>query len=94
MLLPKIDESTVANITTEFFRTDNVFHYLANKMNQLNEHNPTLMTAINDLSNQVFIVHDNAPEEEKWINRARVMSISLLVVNMINTQMEIDWLKS
>lgn len=93
MLLPKIEESTIENITTEFFRADNVFLYLSNKMNQLNEHNPNLMTAISDLSYQIFIEHDNTSNEEKAVNRARAISIALLVANAINTQMEIDWLK-
>lgn len=94
MLIPKVENSTIQNVTNEFFRAENVFQYLADKMNQLTEHNPDLMSAISDLSYQVFVVHDDASENEKAVNRARAISIALIVANCINTQMEIDWLKA
>jgi hypothetical protein len=93
MLLPKISEATVENVTNEFFRGESIV-YLAGKIKQLNEHDPVLMTAVNDLCNQVFVGHDDADEGTKSLNKMRAVAICLIVLNVVNTQMEINWLES
>lgn len=93
MLLPKISKSTVNNVTTEFFRNDNIV-YLANKVKQLNEHDPVLAAAVNDLCGQVFVENDDADETSKSVNKMRAIAICLVLLNVVNTQMEIDWLKA
>jgi len=93
MLIPKIENSTINNVTREFFRAGLPFLYLNEKIDQLNENNPNLLLAINDLTKQIFIDHDDSDEATKIVNRMRAAAIALIVVNCINTQMEIDWLK-
>lgn len=94
MLIPKIENSTIENVTNEFFRAELPFVYLAEKLEQLKNHNPLLLIALNDLTKQIFVEHDDSDEATKTVNQVAAISIALVVINCINTQMEIDWLKA
>lgn len=93
MMLPKIQQSTIDNVTNEFFRAKLPVDYMFNKMERLKEHDPELLGVINDLSHKMFVEHDDASPEDKIVNRMRAVSLALVVINCVNTQMEIDWLK-
>lgn len=93
MLITKIQKSTIGNITREFFRTETPYNYILAKVEQLENHSPELMEAINTLANELYVVHDDADEDSKRVNKLRAIALCLVVVNCINTQMEIDWLK-
>lgn len=94
MMLPKIDASTFENVTSEFFRAELPLLYLKEKTNQLNEHDHNLLESIVTLSEKIFVDNDDASDHDKGVNKARAIALALVVVNLINTQMEIDWLKA
>lgn len=92
MMLPKISQSTFDNVSREYFRGDSMDYILA-KIDQMGESNKPLLQCINDLANGVFIDNDDSSEEDKRVNKMRAVACMLLLSNVINTQMEIDWLK-
>lgn len=92
MILPKIHPSTVENLTNEFLRSEPE-KYIYSKIQQLNEHNPDLLNSIEGLAETVFVANDDASEVDKYVNKLRAIAVCLVIVNIINTQMEIDWLK-
>jgi len=92
MLIPLINESTIENLTNEFLRT-NPLDYVKEKVYQLKEENPLLLGCIAETAEIVFVQEDDAPEEDKLINKWRAIAFALLVLNIVNTEMEIEWLK-
>lgn len=94
MLIPKIEQSTIDNITAEFLRAETPYNYILNKISQLEEHSPELMESINILADQLYVRNDDASENDKLVNKLRAVALALVVVNVVNTQMEIDWLRA
>ena len=92
MMLPKISQSTFDNVSREYFRGDSM-DYILNKIDQMGESNKPLLQCINDLANGVFVDSDDASEDDKRVNKMRAVACMLILSNVINTQMEIDWLK-
>ena len=91
MLVPKILDSTIENATNEFFKRGDV-SYLEDKIKQLSEENPNLLNSINILSHSLFVENDDSDDNESQINKMRAVALCLVIINLINTQMEIDWL--
>lgn len=93
MMLPKIQQSTFDNVSREYFRGDSMDYILA-KIDQMGDSNKPLLQCINDLANGVFVDGDDSSDDDKRVNKLRAVSCMLLLANIINTQMEIDWLQS
>lgn len=93
MLIPKIEQSTIDNIVREFFRAEEPLDYIINKISQLEEHCPELIKTINSLADHLYVHYDDASDDDKLVNKLRAVALALVIVNCINTQMEIDWLK-
>lgn len=94
MLIPKIEKSTIDNVTREFLRSDTPYNYILDKISQLEEHCPELIDTINSLADRLYVHYDDSNEDDKLINKLRAVALTLVVVNCINTQIEIDWLKN
>lgn len=93
MMLPKIQQSTFDNVSREYFRGDSMDYILA-KIDQMGDSNKPLLQCINDLANGVFVDGDDSSDDDKRVNKMRAVACMLLLSNVINTQMEIDWLQS
>lgn len=94
MLIPKIEQSTIDNITVEFLRAETPYNYILDKISQLEEHSPELMESVNSLADRLYVHYDDASEDDKLVNKLRAVALALVVVNIVNTQMEIDWLRA
>lgn len=92
MLIPKINKSTVDNITNEFLRTTS-FDYILDKIDQLSVENPALLECVKTLAKTIYVDNDDASEIDKKVNELRCVAICLIIINVINTEMEIEWLK-
>jgi len=92
MLIPKINVSTIDNVSSEFFRK-NTFDYIQEKTFQLVDENLNLISCIKILAKSLYVDHDDCSNEEKIINEQKAVALALIVVNLINTEMEIEWLK-
>lgn len=93
MTLPLITESTIDNVTNEAFKRD-VFPYCFAKLKELEKSNPNLLEAISVISKHLYVDHDDEVNPEiREVNRLRCVAGMLIVINMINTQLEIDQLK-
>ena len=93
MLIPKIEKPTIDNVTREVLRSDESYNYIIDKKKQLKEHCPELLDVINSLADRLYVHYDDSNEDDKLVNKLRAVALGLVVVNLINTQMEIDWLK-
>lgn len=93
-MIPMITESTIDNVTREAFKRD-VFPYCFEKLKEMNKNNPHLLEAISVISSQLFMHNEteDVSEEAREINRLRCVSGMLIVINLINTQLEINELK-
>jgi len=92
MMLPQISQSTFDNVSREYFRGDSMDYILA-KIDQMSVDNKPLLQCINDLANGVFVDNDDSSDEDKRVNKMRAVACMLVLSNIINTQLEIDWLK-
>lgn len=92
MLIPQIQESTVQNLCNEFMR-EGMGEYLKNKVDILADSNPHLFISICSLADNLFVIHDDSPSEDKMVNKMRAIALTLVAINLINTEMEIEWLK-
>ena len=94
MNLPEITESTIDNVTNEAFKRD-VFPYCFSKLKELEKSNPNLLEAISVISKQLYMEHESTDvaDEIREVNRLRCVAGMLIVINLINTQMEINQLK-
>ena len=91
-MLPPINQSTFDNISREYFRGDSM-DYILSKIDQMSVSNKPLLQCINDLANGVFVDNDDSSDEDKRVNKMRAVACMLILSNIINTQLEIDWLK-
>ena len=93
MSLPVITDSTIDNVTNEAFKRE-VFPYCFSKLKELEKSNPNLLEAISVISKRLYVDHDDETNTEvREVNRLRCVAGMLIVVNMINTQLEVDQLK-
>ena len=92
MMLPPINQSTFDNISREYFRGDSM-DYILSKIDQMSEENKPLLQCINDLANGIFVDNDDSSEDDKRVNKLRAVACMIILSNVINTQLEIDWLK-
>ena len=82
-MLPILESSSVDNVAREIIHCGGVLPYTIDKIDLLKENNPELLNLIESLSESVSCN----------LNRIQCIAICVAVVNSIQTQCEIDWLK-
>lgn len=95
MTLPVVQESTIDNVTNEAFKRE-IFPYCFEKLKAMEKTNPNLLEAISVISGKLYLENesDDVTPEVREVNRLRCVAGMLIIVNLINTQMEIDQLKA
>lgn len=82
-MLPILESSSVDNLEREIIHSGGVLPYTIDKIDLLKENNPELLNLIKSLSESV----------DGRYNRLQCIAICVAIVNCIQTQYEINWLK-